>query len=400
MFQDYVSLAYKNIKNRKIRSFLTVLGIIISVMVIVTLLMISTGLQTAIEEQFSKIGANRVYITVPGGAPGTREGLTEDDVETLEKIKEVKMVTPYLFEQKTEMEYKNKKRFSNVLGWPTKDSREREKDYDMTFQAGRSFRDNEHHVAILGSLAAKELFFKKTDRRTLRVNNRIDINGVSFKIIGIYNSVGNREDDSQVYIPIDDAREIFDKPESVSFIEATLKDGVNVYRAKEKMERTLERKRDNDDFEIMTPEQILQFLNTALTLVKAILISIAAISLVVGAIGIMNSMYTAVMERTKEIGIMKSMGATNKQILYLFLVEAALIGLFGGIIGVFLGNLISFGISGMALAAGYALLKVKVDIVFIAIGLIFAFVVGAFSGALPARQAATLTPVDALRWIK
>ncbi len=400
MITDYVSLGWKNICHRKLRSFLTILGIMISVMVIVALLMISTGLEKAIEEQFKKIGANRVYITIAGGHPGSKQGLTENDVDVLEKMKDLKLVTPYLFLPSTEVQYKQKKGYTTVVGWQTEGSEERVKSYDTTYREGRTFRDREQGVAVLGPLVAKEVFFDDEDRREIHVNDHIKILGREFKVVGIYDPLGNQEDDSQVHIAMEDARRLFNKPDEVSVIEATVKSGQDMAVVKKSIEHELERKRHNDDFEVLTPEQILQFLHTTLGLVRAILLSIAGVSLVVGAIGIMNSMYTAVRERTKEIGVMKSLGATNRNILIVFLIEAGMIGLAGGILGVLLGNALSFFVQYQAALSGFAILKITPDAIFILGGLLFAVIIGAFSGALPAKHAAALHPVDALRWIK
>jgi len=395
MITDYISLGWKNIYHRKLRSVLTVMGIMISVMIIVALLMIST-----IEEQFKKMGANRVYITIPGGKPGTKQGLTQNDVDVLEKMRDLRLVTPYLFAPSTDMKYKQKKGYASVIGWPTKDSEERIKSYDITYAEGRTFHDRERGAVVIGPLVAKEVFFDEEDRREIHINDHIKILDKEFKVVGVYEAIGNQEDDSQVYIPMDDARELFNKPDEVSFIEATVKPGQDIALVKKRIEHELERERHNDDFEVLTPEQILQFLHTTLGLVRAILLSIAGVSLVVGAIGIMNSMYTAVRERTKEIGVMKSLGATNLDILMVFLIEAGMMGLAGGMLGVLFGNALSFFVQYQAAMSGFAILKISPNLGFILGGLLFALVVGACSGALPAKHAAELHPVDALRWAK
>ena len=134
-----------------------------------------------------------------------------------------------------------------------------------------------------------------------------------------------------------------------------------------------------------------------LAIVKGILVSIASISLIVGCVGILNSMYTSVLERRKEIGIMKSIGAKDREVMLLFILESGIMGFIGGILGIILGIILSFGVQLTAAAAGFKLLKVTISPMLLIGGMLFAVMIGMLSGALPARQAARLHPVDALR---
>ena len=154
----------------------------------------------------------------------------------------------------------------------------------------------------------------------------------------------------------------------------------------------------NPDFEVRTPEQILNQFSLILGVVQFILIGIAAISLVVGGIGIMNSMYTSVLERTKDIGIMKSIGATNLSILSIFLLESAILGFIGGIVGITIGSALAVIVDVIAKQAGFSILKITVDYKIILLGLFFAIIVGSISGVLPAYRASKLKPVEALRF--
>jgi putative ABC transport system permease protein len=280
-----------------------------------------------------------------------------------------------------------------LFAWPSEDSDRRFKDYDFTFKEGNAFREGQKYVAIFGSVAATDLFDKD-----VHVKNKVTMKEVNFEVVGILESFGNKQDDSAIYIPINTGRELFDRPDEVSMIDVTVKSGRDIDTVAERAKRVLERKRKDENFEILTPTQILKFLSQTLGIVQAILVSIAAISLIVGAVGIMNSMYTSVMERTKDIGVMKSIGARNKDILLLFLVESGMIGFVGGIIGIVLGYLASYGVTIYAAGAGYSILKIKIDILLILGGLVFATLIGMFSGALPSRRASKLHPVDALRW--
>ena len=393
MIVDYIKVAITNLRHRKIRSWLTIVGIIISVMSIVALISISNGLENSIQEQFEKIGSNRIFVLVPGGQPGTSAGLTTKDVDTLEKMAEFSYVTPYLVEPSVKVEYSKEIQYSRITAWPGKDSDKRFADYDFTFLDGKAFSAQEKNAVVIGYLTATDLF-----KKDIRAGNSIFINDKKFDVVGVLKEIGNQDDDKQILIPLETARTLFHKETDVSIIEATIKSGKNIDDVVEKTKRNLKKARNDENFRVLTPTQVLNFLKTTLAIVQGILVGIAAISLIVGCIGIMNSMYTSVIERTKEIGIMKSLGARNNDIMLLFLIESGLIGLIGGIIGVILGMSISFLVGIGASQAGFGLLSITWDWGLAGGALAFAFFIGMLSGALPSRQAAKLHPVDALRW--
>ena len=163
------------------------------------------------------------------------------------------------------------------------------------------------------------------------------------------------------------------------------------------MRRDHDVKEGEEDFQVTTSIQLMEGFNNILNVVQIVLIGIAAISLFVGGIGIMNTMYTSVLQRRKEIGIMKSIGATNTAILTIFLFESGILGIIGGTIGVIFGLLLSKGVELGASLAGIDLLKAYISIPLIMSALVFSFLIGALSGFMPAKQASKLQPVDALR---
>jgi len=197
-------------------------------------------------------------------------------------------------------------------------------------------------------------------------------------------------------------REILNAPEAYDILAASTQPGFNLdtltLNAQKELRKSRNVQEGKEDFTIQTPEQLLGTLNIILSIVQGVLVGIATISLVIGGIGIMNTMYTAVVERTREIGILKSIGATPKTIMTLFLIESGLLGLMGGIIGVILGIGIAKLVEYLAAQAfGSSLIQATISPTVIIFSLLFAFIVGAISGALPAKQAAKLNPVDALR---
>ena len=394
MIQDYFVFAVNNILHRKIRSWLTILGIVIGVAAIIALISVSQGLKGSIEEQFSTFGANRLLISSQGfQGPGTAsEGLTEDDVDTLKKLAEFEYVSPALF-RTSEIEYANEVKFLSIGSLPAEDYTKAFSDVGIEIEEGRNIRPGEKKVALIGYRVANDAF----DKRIL-LRSKILINKEEFRVVGILKEVGNPEDDNSINIPLEAFREVFDEPNKVNAIIAQAKDGVDIEELQEKVERELEKARDDENFQVVTAAQIAEQINTVLGVIQFVLIGIAAISLVVGGIGIMNSMYNSVLERNKEIGIMKSIGAQNKDILLIFLLESALLGLAGGLIGVALGVGIGQLVNVIAAQAGFGILKVPISLSIILIGLGFALIVGMGSGTLPAVRASKLSPVDALRY--
>jgi len=393
MIDDYLRFAVNNILHRKIRSWLTVLGIIIGVAAIIALISVSQGLKGSIEEQFSTFGAGRILISAKGfqGPGSASSGLTEKDVDTVKRLSEFKYVTPTLFTT-AEIKYSNEVKFTSVQGLPAEDYSKAFQDVGIEVEEGRNIRTGEKKVALIGYRVANEMFDKE-----VRLKSKLEINGEEFRVVGIMKEIGNAQDDNSINIPLDAYRDAFNEPDHVDIIIAQAKEGVNIPETQKKLERELKKARDDENYQVLTAEQIAQQINNILGVVQIVLIGIAAISLVVGGIGIMNSMYTSVLERTREIGIMKSIGAKNKNILTIFLIESGLLGLVGGLFGVAIGIGIGQIVTLAAKQGGYGFLKVPISPTIILFGLGFAFIVGMASGTLPAVKASRLNPVDALR---
>lgn len=387
---DYLQIAYINIKQRKLRTALTVLGIVIAITTIFALISIGSGLENGVKEQFKKIGTNRLYVTAKGsGISGLQTGLTNDDVELLESMGEFVWSNPYL-QDRVVIEYNNKREVLTVWGTATDNLEKRWKDV-IQVQEGRLFKSGEKYSVIIGYKVATETF-----GRDIHINENVEIKGQRFKVIGIFEEIGNPEDDNTIQIPIEIMQKLFEKEGQVTIIELIAKD-TDLTEIAKKATRVLERKKGEDTVDIITPDQLLQQFSTILSIVNTILGAIAGISLVVGGIGIMNSMYTSVMERKKEIGIMKAIGARNRIILTLFLTEAAIIGLVGGIIGILVGYCIGKLAQYGAEMSGFKILVITADPLLICMSIVFAVVFGIFAGFLPAREAMKKQVIEVLR---
>jgi len=395
MLQEYLIFAIKGLKHRRLRTWLTILGIVIGIGAIIALISISQGLENAIVEQFEKMGANRLYIMPEGLGTSAQVdfvGLTTKDVDHLDKMPEIEWTNPYLIGS-GEIEFNKQKRFvQQFVGIDMEGLADKWEDMDLGMEAGFMPNKEQTGIAVLGYKIATERFDKE-----IHVKNKIKFRDKDFRVVGIVESLGNDDDDTSVWIDTKDFRELFNKPDEVNMIELKIKDGLDPNDAALKIEERLSRFRDDESFQVITPEQILDQIGGLLDIIQIVLGGIAAISLVVGGVGIMNSMYTSVLQRKKEIGIMKSVGATNRDIVLLFVVEAGFIGLIGGVLGAAFGSAIALGVGYVAAQSGFALLSVKISPLLLLFGLVFALVVGMAAGALPAMQAASLKPAEALR---
>jgi len=393
MLYDYFLLAINNIFHRKLRSWLTIIGIIIGVAAIISLITISRGLENTIKEQFESFGANRILVSAKGfQGPGTAsQGLTTKDVDTVKKISGLKYVVPALFRQ-TEVNHGKETSFTLVGSIPAEDYEKVFGDSGIKVQKGRIIRNNDKFTAVIGARAAREMFSKE-----LGLGNKITINKHDFKIIGIWEETGNADTDNRISISLETFREIFNEKENIDTMIVQAKSNTDIPNLQKKIEKELESRRGDTNFQVLTATQIVEQINDVLGIIQIVLVGIATISLIVGAIGIMNSMYTSILERTKDIGVMKAVGAKNFDILKIFLIESGLMGLVGGIFGTSLGTIVALIVGKISLNAGF-LLKIRVEFGLLLFGLFFAFLVGVVSGLLPAYQASKLKPVDALRY--
>ncbi len=402
--KEYFNIAVRNIRTRSLRSFLTILGIVIGVFLIISLLSLSEGLKTTINKQLQAMGGEMVMVM-----PGSDEdifsammfggsNLQREDLEVIKKTQGVDKVLGLSYTGAI-ARYKEESKQIVIAGYdPWKESL----DILSVFQgwalsSGRwPSKGNE---VLAGSQVATEIFSKE-----VKAGSEIVIKGRKFVVTGILNSLGSKQDDSMVSMDMKVYQDITgEKRGTAAYAMVKLESGADENVVAENIEDALRetRKRrsgtDEDDFSVITSEKMGQIAGDILGVIQMVIIAFASIAIVVGGIGITNSMFTSVRERTKEIGIMKAIGAKNSAILLIFLFEAGIIGLIGGFGGTFLGALLAklVEIYGQAHPAFYFTASLSVGLV--VFGLVFSFVIGCVSGVLPARAAAKAKPVDALR---
>jgi len=200
----------------------------------------------------------------------------------------------------------------------------------------------------------------------------------------------------------EDMKEIFEIEDEIDFIIAKAEDEKDLEKITEAIETELRQDRNlkegEEDFEVQTPIESLETVSTIINVVNIVVGGIAAISLLVGGIGIANTMFTSVLERRKEIGVMKAIGAKNKSILTIFIIESAFLGFVGGLVGVIIGLLLALGVSSLANSSlGETIFTLSPSPIFLASTLLFSVLIGVISGIIPALQASRLNPVEALR---
>ncbi len=402
MIQDYFNLAIRNLMKKRLRSSLTIIGIFISIATIFVLISLSIGLDGAIKEQFRQLGSDRFFIMPRGqaGPPGAGGAvqLTIQDINVIEKINGVKDVS-YDAIGNAKVEFNDEIRYLMIVGIPLEKSDVFIETGFYKGDEGRLLKKGDVGKVMIGSRFKETLYNKP-----VKVGNKLLINEKEFEVVGILQTIGNSQDDSLIFMDLDeDFKELFNSGDRVDQIIVQIKSGEEINKVADNTRRKLINSRGvtekTRDFEIQTPEELLKSFGIVLNIITAFLLGVAAISLLVGAVGIANTMYTSVLERTKEIGTMKAIGAKNSDILFIFVIESGLLGLIGGIIGIILGMAIGKIIEYIAVVQlGTTLLKVSFPWYLIVGCMLFAFLSGAISGLLPAKQASKLKPADTLRY--
>ncbi len=405
MIKDYLIFSFRNVRRRGIRSILTLLGIIIGIATVVSLISLGDGLQNAVLSQFGISSTEIITVQAGGissvGPPGTgvSKPLTNRDVESIERINYVDVAIARHLET-VRIEFNDQLEIGTAADIPSGEKRKILYEIiEIETQYGKLLEEEDSNRVVLGNnfyLADKNGFDK-----IIEVGDKIKINDRAYQVKGILKKKGSFIFDNIVLLNEEQLSDISDYGETVDLISVKVKQREFIEQAQKSIEDTLRRNRDvskgEEDFEVATPEAALAQVNQIIAGIKIFVVMIAAISIFIGAIGIVNTMTTSVLERVKEIGVMKAIGAKNKDIFYQFFIEAGILGFFGGLIGIILGTGLGyFGTLAINSFLG-AETEPQISLTLIAFTLLGSFLLGAISGIIPAITAANKKPVEALR---
>jgi putative ABC transport system permease protein len=403
MLSEYLKMAMRSIFKRKKRTALTLLGIFIGIAAVVALVSLGQGLQGTINAQFEKVGADKIFVQAKEigftgqNAPGQ---LRERELDIVEDVNGVAQVAGYLA-RAVSAEFNDVQRTVITMSVP-KTAREADLVGAVAtweVESGRLLTHKDKNKVVVGyNLAHKSVF-----GRDVGIGDKLRIQGELFDVVGTINRIGDPGMDGGIVLPEDDVRRLVNDFVSFTAIVAQTAAGVNPNDVGERIEKAVRRdrhqKEGKEDFTVLTSTELIASFNAIFNIIQVVFVGIAAISLLVGGIGIMNVMFTAVLERTREIGVMKAIGARNRDVLTLFLIESGLLGTAGGIIGIIIGSAISKTVEvGANAAFGPGTIYAVFPVWLIVGALLFSFVIGAMSGVLPARRASKLRPVEALRY--
>ena len=402
MYKESFLMAWASLIANKMRSILTMLGIIIGVAAVIALVSIGNGVKQDIQNSISSLGSNLLMVMpgaprTPGVRPsaGSMKSLKVSDYEAISKLDGVKAASP-MTNGSYVVIYQNKNWTTSVSGvsynyldvnnWSMKSGR---------FLSEKNVQNRER-VAVVGKTVVKNLFGDEDP-----VGAEIRVKNIPFRIIGVLNSKGSgamgNDQDDMVIIPYTTAMERVEGVDYLRMIYVVGKDESGIDRLQSDIENLLRvrhgiKDTNLDDFNIQNMNSIMETMEETTGTLTLFLGAVAAISLVVGGIGIMNIMLVSVTERTREIGVRKALGATYSVIVTQFLIEAVVISLMGGIIGIILG-IGSSKLIGMASG-----MSTVISIPTIVMSFAFSMVIGLIFGIYPARKAAKLNPIDALHY--
>ncbi len=408
---DIFKLSLSHVKKSRIRSWLTIIGIVIGVAAIVAIISIGTGMQESVQARLGSLGADLITVT-PGfsrahgagfgegrQAGGAGINLTDKDLNVIKQVPGV-LYANGIVSGRSDMVIGTEKTSVSISGVDTIVWRSM---VTTQLEAGRYLQPGDSNAAVIGYSLAHDTFLQP-----ITLNRPITIGGKTFKVVGIFaQSGGFGGTDNAVYMPADYAREVITENVSrntftsimVKVADPELADKI----AEDIVQKLMPSRHVNPrtrDFTVTAFATIQQQITSVVQTISLFLAAIAAVSLLVGAVGIANTMFMSVMERTRQIGLLKALGATDSEVMKLFLIESGLFGFVGGILGIIFGILVSVVISAIGLRAigPGGTMNAVVTPGLLIFALVFSVFVGVLSGVVPARTAAKMNPVDALRF--
>ena len=405
MFRDHVKLAIKNLRHRMSRSLLTLLGIAIGIMAIISLMALGEGMQQAITGELSSLsdviivstGGNMFSSFGGGGSTSTGEYFTQRDIAGIERLQGIKEVSTQLSGSGL-AEYNGKTTVLSLTGMEV--SVMKLQYASQNLEAGGFLNEGEQNKIMIGYSIAHDTF-----DADISVGGRIKINGEKFFVSGIFGKqgMGGVSSDSMVLMSSRDFKKLTGQS-NISLIYLRVNNVNDAESIATTIQNAINENHGKKDFATATTmTSILKTVQNIIGILQLVLVGIASIALVVASIGIMNTMLTSVMERTREIGIMKAIGATTRDIMSIFIIEGVLMSGVGGIIGIILGVFGSQALtlilgSFMSMGGGSFQLVPIITITSVVLAVAVSLIVGVLSSLYPAWRAARMSPIEAVRY--
>ncbi|MCK9595858.1 ABC transporter permease [Candidatus Pacearchaeota archaeon] len=399
---NYFLLALRNLHRKGIRSWLTLLGICIGIAAVISLIGLGNGLNAAVSSQFGVSSTEVISIQASGGnfgPPGydVITPLTTDDLNAVRGLSGVEFAIPRNIET-ISIDFNDKILFTSATSIPEDYEDETYEISNFEAEQGRLIKSGDSRKIFIGANIAEES--QTNFGKQLTVGKTVTILGEEFTVIGILKKQGSFVVDGIVFMYDNDLESLANYGDEVDIITVKARSKDLVEKLQEDIEKLMRQRRDVDkgseDFTVSTPAASLAQINQILGGIQAFIIIIASISIIIGAVGIINTMTTSVLERKKEIGIMKAVGAKNSQIFAQFFIESGFLGLIGGGIGVIFGIILGyFGTFAINNFLGSEAAP-QINFLLIIFSLFGSFLIGALAGIFPAMRAAKQNPVQAL----
>ena len=399
LLSGYFRLVTHSLLHRRLRASLTIVGIVIGISIVLTLVFLGNGLQKSITGQLQQFGTDLIFV-LPHDAANPLAGATSggkfrnDDVEAAADVAGVLSVMPIVSGYQIPANFRGDEKTVSI------EARSRDliqlflvESLGIELAEGRWMADDQSREMVLGATIAAKGF-----REPIRVGDTIDFRGHRVAVTGILAPFGDSTRDNMALMTIGLFEKLTGVRDEYGGMLVKIETGMDIEAVGRDLDDALSRQRDLEEYSVLTPAKSQQVVGNVVGTVQSALFLIASVAVIVAGIGVMNTMYTSVLERTREIGVMKSVGAKGWHVMTVFIMESMLLGGVGGFLGVVGGGGLALIVAALARARGFDFFRAAIDLPTIVYVLFFTMAVGVLAGILPAREAARRKPVDALRY--
>jgi putative ABC transport system permease protein len=392
-------LVTHSLLHRKLRASLTIVGIVIGISIVLTLVFLGNGLQKSIVGQLQQFGTDLIFV-LPHEAANPLASATsggkfsDDDVAAAARVEGVLSVMPIVSSYLIPANFRGDEKTVSIEARP-RDLIELflVESLGIELAEGRWMLDDDSREVVLGANIASKGF-----REPIRVGDTIDFRGRRLTVTGLLAPFGDGTRDNMILMTVGLFRKLTGVSGDYSGMLVKIETGRDIEAVGRDLEDAFADQRDLEEYSVLTPAKSQQVVGDVVGTVQAALFLIASVAVIVAGIGVMNTMYTSVLERTREIGVMKSVGAKGWHVMSVFILESMLLGGLGGVLGTLGGGGLALLVAAIARARGFDFFRAAIDLPTIVFVLVFTMAVGVLAGILPAREAARRRPVDALRY--